>query len=147
MKFLFFLIFILGIAGGGYFGISNYEQKISTLNMDKMLLKKQLSKLQDQYKKLDTIKNKCTIQFLNLDNHYGIIPKGSLIYLSPYVDSCVLQTISIAMEVGILEKAIVDNIVWYYIALPIETNINCRGWIDESSFSNLSPSKIDLISK
>lgn len=147
MKFLFFLIFILGIAGGGYFGISNYEQKISTLNMDKMLLKKQLSKLQDQYKKLDIIKNKCTIQFLNLDNHYGIIPKGSLIYLSPYVDSCVLQTISIAMEVGILEKAIVDNIVWYYIALPIETNINCRGWIDESSFSNLSPSKIDLISK
>lgn len=147
MKFLFFLIFILGIAGGGYFGISNYEQKISTLNMDKMLLKKQLSKLQDQYKKLDTIKNKCNIQFLNLDNHYGIIPKGSLIYLSPYVDSCVLQTISIAMEVGILEKAIVDNIVWYYIALPIETNINCRGWIDESSFSNLSPSKIDLISK
>lgn len=147
MKFLFFLIFILGIAGGGYFGISNYEQKISTLNMDKMLLKKQLSKLQDQYKKLDTIKNKCNIQFLNLDNHYGIIPKGSLIYLSPYVDSCVLQTISIAMEVGILEKALVDNIVWYYIALPIETNINCRGWIDESSFSNLSPSKIDLISK
>lgn len=147
MRFLFFLIFILGIAGGGYFGISNYEQKISILNMDKMLLKKQLLKLQDQYKKLDNLKNKCTIQFLNLDNHYGIIPKGSLIYLSPYVDSCVLQTISIAMEVGILEKAIVDNKIWYYIALPLETNINCRGWIDESSFSNLSPSKIEFISQ
>ena len=147
MKVLLFLIFILGIAGGGYFLIYRYEQNISSLHMDNMLLKKQLSKIQDQYKKLDNLKNKCTIQFINLDNHYGIIPKGSLLHLSPYIDSCLLQTISIAMEVGILEKALVDDMVWYYIALPIESNINCRGWIDESSFSSLSPSKTDRISE
>ena len=145
MKFLLFLIFTFGIAGGGYFLISRYEQKISILHMDNMLLKKQLSKIQNQYKKLDNLKNKCTIQFLTLDNHCGIIPKGALLYLSPYVDSCVLQTISIAMEVGILEKVIVDNIVWYYVALPIESNINCRGWIDELSFSSFSPTKPDRI--
>lgn len=147
MRFLLFLIFILAIVGGGYFLISRYERRISAIHMDNMLLKKQLSKIQNQYKKLDDLKNKCTIQFLNLDNHYGIIPKGSLIYLSPHVDSCVLQTISIAMEVGILEKALVNNIVWYYVALPIESNVNCRGWIDELSFSSLSSSKTELIPK
>lgn len=145
MKFLFFLILILVIGGSIFFLITRYEQKISSLHMENVLLKKQFSKIQEQYKKLDTLKNKCTIKFLNIDNRYGIIQKGSLVYLSPYTDSCVLQKLSIAMEVGILEKALVDNIVWYYVSLPIESNINCRGWIDESYFSSLSSSTTDLV--
>lgn len=142
MKFLFFLIFILLIGGGGgFFFVLKYQKKIASLSMETMLLKKQLSKLQTNYKKFDNLNNNFTIKFLNIDNYYGIIPKNSKVYLFPNDSSPTLNNITIAMEVGILEKALVDNSIWYYVALPIESDINCRGWIRESLFSSLSSSQ------
>lgn len=147
MKFLSFLLLISSIGGSVFFLINKYEQKISSFHVENILLKKQLSKIQDQYQKLDSFKNDCIINFLTVDNHYGIIPKGSILYLSPYFNSSVLQKTSIAMEVGILEKVSVNDTIWYYVTLPIESNINCRGWINENSFSSISSSTTDIIAK
>lgn len=145
MRILFFLIFILVIAGIIFFLFVRYDQKISSLHRDNILLKKQLSKLKEQLKFLDNSKDTFTIQFLNVDNQYGLISKGTLVHLSPYDNSNILQNITIAMEVGILEKALVNNTTWYYVALPVDTNVNSRGWVVESSFSTFSSSYTKIV--
>lgn len=147
MKFLLFLIFIIVIVGGGFFLLSSYNQKIASLHRDNILLKKQLSKLNTQYKQLINSTDNFTIEFLNFNNQYGIIQNGTTVYLSPYKNSIILLKISIAMEVGILEKALIDHDYWYYVALPVDGNINSRGWVMESSFLSFSSSSTKVVSK
>ncbi|SFD43413.1 hypothetical protein [Clostridium uliginosum] len=145
MKFIIFLLFVLIIGAGIIFLMSYYEQKISTLHRELVISKNQFSKLKLEYKKLDSFKNNCSITFLNLDQNYGIVSKDSILHLSPNEISPILQKLSIAMEVRILEKVLSDDFTWYYIALPLESNINSRGWVLESCFSNLSSSSTDVI--
>lgn len=145
MKTLFFLIFILGIAGGGFFLFSTYEQKISSLHRDNILLKKQLLKITDQYKQLNNTQNNFTINFLNFDNQYGLISKGTIVYLSPYENSIALQKITTEMHVNILEKALINSDNWYYIILPIDSNVNSKGWVIESSFLSFSSCSTEIM--
>ncbi|MBW6411476.1 hypothetical protein KYD98_15415 [Clostridium sp. YB-6] len=145
MNFILFLLFILLVGGGMFFLISSYEQKLSNLHHQLVVSKNQLSKLQKEYKDLTSFKKDFSIKFINVDKHSGIVAKDSLLYLSPTNLSPILQKLNIAMEVRILDKVLYDNDVWYYVALPIDTDINSRGWVLESCFSNFSHEITDII--
>lgn len=145
MKFILFLLFILLAGGGVFFLISSYEQKLSNLHHQLVVSKNQLSKLQKEYKNLNSFKKDFSIKFLNVDKHSGIIAKDSLLYLSPTNLSPILQKLNIAMEVCILDKVLYDNNVWYYVALPIDSNINSRGWVLENCFSGFSHESTGII--
>ncbi|MDZ5016618.1 hypothetical protein GNF72_15555, partial [Clostridium perfringens] len=49
--------------------------------------------------------------------------------------SQLIRKINIRMEVGILDSAEVTKQIWYYVNLPIDNCMNCRGWINSKEFS------------
>jgi hypothetical protein len=55
--------------------------------------------------------------------------------IAPIESSNLLQTTQVKMEVKILDKAEVLRDTWFYVALPIDSNINSRGWVKQSDFS------------
>lgn len=134
MWLLFFLILILLGLGTGFFFINQYEKTISSLRLNLVMTKKQLDALIKQQKPGD--KN-FLIEFLDIDSTYGILTESSCIYLSPELDSPSLYMNSESLKVDIIDKALIDNTIWYYVKLPINSSINSKGWAISSSFSNL----------
>lgn len=116
------------------------------------LLKKQLMITSNQYK---NIKNKhdyykgsikdVSIKFITPDCTTGIINSGSTIYISPLLPSQVIRKIDIHMEVNILDTVEVNSEKWYYVNLPVNTNINCRGWINSKFISLLCNNQYSTI--
>lgn len=138
MRFLFFLIILGLIGGGGFILFYKYEEAMISLQKENHLLKNQLFTLRDKYNNYLNSQKEYSIEFLTIDHEYGVIPQNAKIYLYPNENSPVLQSINIDMNVTIVDKAISDNLTWYYVALPTDSNINSRGWVLESSFADLS---------
>lgn len=138
MRFLFFLIILGLIGGGGFILFYKYEEAMISLQKENHLLKNQLFTLRDKYNNYLNSQKEYSIEFLSIDHEYGIIHQNAKIYLYPNENSPVLQNINIDMQVTIVDKAISDNLTWYYVALPTDSNINSRGWVLESSFADLS---------
>lgn len=134
MLILFLLIIILSGLGAGIFFINKYENTISSLRLDLRLAKKQLDTLINQSKTSD---KSFTIEFCDIDYIYGTLEDSSNIYLSPDLTSPCLYINTESLKVNIIEKALVENNIWYYVELPIDSNINSKGWVISSSFSNL----------
>lgn len=144
MKVLFFLILISLLCGGSFILFYKYEQNITSILKDNQLLKNQISTLRNKYNALLDSQKNYSLEFLTIDEQYGLVPKNANVYLYPDEKSPILQKLSIGMQVGILEKVRTENSIWYYITLPIESNINSRGWIMESAFLNINslPNKL-----
>ena len=134
MLILFLLIIILLSIGAGMFYINKYENTISSLRLDLRLTKKQLDTLINKSKTSD--KN-FTIEFCDIDYIYGTLEDSSHIYIYPDLASPCIYISNELLKVNIIEKASVENNIWYYVQLPIDSNINSKGWVISSSLSNL----------
>lgn len=144
MVFIFLLLIILFLGGGGFLFLKSYDEKYITLQKDNMLLKSQLSKIKEKYDLADSSTQKCNIEFLTIDSHYGLLPKNTIVRISPSNNSCIVRQIDVSMQVCILEKISTNCCIWYYVALPLSHNINSRGWVEEHSFSELSNDSIEI---
>lgn len=142
MKFLFLLLLAVGSGGGIYAFLSSYNQKVSALRMDLMLSKQQILQLQNKFKTLETRSSDLTIEFLNTNDTSGIIMANTPVYLSPEKNSPTLQKVSSTIEVTILDKASINNSLWYYVSLPIDSNINSKGWVRCDDFSDIFTSPL-----
>lgn len=142
MKFLFLLLLAVGSGGGIYAFLSSYNQKVSALRMDLMLSKQQILQLQNKFKTLETRSSDFTIEFLNTNDTSGIIMANTPVYLSPEKNSPTLQKVSSTIEVTILDKASINNSLWYYVSLPIDSNINSKGWVRCDDFSDIFTSSL-----
>lgn len=134
MLLLFLLIIILLSLGAGMFYVKKYENTISSLRLDLRLTKKQLDKLINQPKISD---RNFTIEFLELDYIYGTLKDSSSIYLAPNLTYPCLYINTEPLKIKIIEKASVEDNIWYYVQLSIDSNINSKGWVISSSLSNL----------
>lgn len=133
MKYLIFLLLVLIIL----FVIFYYENKHTTLRRQLIVANSQNNNLRSKYAKVNKRKESLQIRYMQPSNSLGITKEGTLLYASPLDDSVVLQKPSVKMEVRILDKAEVFKQTWYYIALPVDTNINSRGWVKQSDFTLL----------
>ena len=147
MMFILILLIIILIGGSGAFFLKSFDEKYVALQKNNLLLKSQISKIQEKYDLLDSSTKKCKLEFLNVDNNYGLLPKETIIRVSPLNNSCILKKIDIGMQVGILEKVKSNDSIWYYVVLPLENNINSRGWVEEFSFSEIYHSKTEISEK
>lgn len=145
MAFILLLLLILFLGGGVFFFLKSYDEKFIALQKSNLLLKSQLAKIKEKYDLIDSSTKNCNIEFLTVDNHYGLLPENTIIRISPSNNSCIINKINMEMQVSILEKVLIENSTWYYVALPLETNINSKGWVEEYSFSEISNSPIELI--
>lgn len=144
MAFILLLLLILFIGGGGLFFLKSFDEKYIALQKSNMLLKSQLAQIKSKYELLDSSTKNCNIEFLSVDNHYGLLPKDTIIRISPSNNSCIVKKIDIGMQVGILEKVHSNDSTWYYVALPVDINVNSRGWVEENAFSEISNSPIEI---
>lgn len=144
MTFILLLLIILSLGGGGFYFLKTYDQKYIALQKSNLLLKSQLAKIKEKYDLLDSSTQSCNIEFLTVDNHYGLLPTDTIIRISPSNNSCIVKKIDMGMQVGILEKVRRYDSTWYYVALPLETNVNSRGWVEEYAFSEISNSPIEI---
>lgn len=147
MIFILILLIILFLGGSGAFFLKSFDEKYVALQKNNLLLKSQISKIQEKYDLLDSSTKNCKLEFLTVDNHYGLLPKETIIRISPLNNSCILEKIDVGMQVGILEKVKSNDSIWYYVVLPVENNINSRGWVEEFSFSEIYDSKTEISEK
>lgn len=131
MKYILFLALILIII----FIILYYDRKQSILRRQLLVSNSQNNSLKSKLSKYNRTKDSIKIKYLNPNNPMGIIKEGTNVLVSPLEDSILLHKTNIKMEVRILDKAEILKQVWYYIALPVDSNINSRGWIKQSDFS------------
>jgi len=147
MKFLFFIILLIIIGGSGFTVFYKFQENMTSISKDNYLLKSQISTLRNKYNELLESQKNYVIEFLTINDLYGLLPKGTHVYLYPDKDAPCLKILDIGMQAEILEKAIVANSNWYYVALPVDSNINSRGWVIDDSFSNISSSPEALYKK
>lgn len=133
MNYLIFIILIL-IVVLMYFYCDN---KLASAKKQVMIASKQYTIIKTKYDSIAKPTTNFLIKFSNPSSKAGIINSNIYIYLSPALSSPVLKKTDIRMEVQILDMAESDNHKWYYSNLPVDTNINCRGWIKDTDFSIL----------
>lgn len=133
MKYIIFILLILVIV----FLVLYYERKLFSCRKQLLIANNQINSLRQRVPKTNPHKKnkKFEIKFSAPNSNMGIINENSNIYISPLKSSELVQHIDIKMEVKILDKAELNSEHWYYISLPMDSNINSRGWIPQRSFS------------
>lgn len=119
-----------------------FDQKLAKTRKQLMITSNQLRNLKAQYK--SSLAKTVNIQYIIPSSQTGITNNGAELFSAPTLDSPKLNKLTIKMEVKILDSAIVDNSTWFYVAIPIDSNINCRGWINKKDFSSLYSSSNDI---
>lgn len=141
MQFVIFIILISAIAGVYLY----YDQQLAKVKKQLMITSNQLRKCKTQHRSLATIDKPLNIKFINPSSQIGITNTSAKLYLAPTLDSPKLNTLSIKMEVKILDSALVDNLLWFYVNLPIDSDINYRGWISKNDFSTFFPNSNSMV--
>lgn len=132
MKYIIFLILLIALISTVFY----FDRKQAILKHQLLVANNQNSSLRSKLSKLsksttDSIK----IKFSVPTNYIGLLKENSKVLIAPIENSTVLQKTQIKMEVKILDRAEVLRETWFYVALPIDSNINSRGWVKQSNFS------------
>ncbi|MGL5352883.1 MAG: hypothetical protein ACRDA5_06095 [Clostridium sp.] len=141
MKYAVLLISLFGIAGGYYY----FDYQLSIARKQQMIASNQYTALRENYKNFIRTKpepnisrnTSISIKFITPVSKAGITNSNISLYIAPLYDSPVIKDINIRMETKILDSAIINNETWFYVALPLDTNLNSRGWINKKDFSTI----------
>lgn len=141
MKFIIFFISSFSLIGGYFY----FDYKLSLARKQQMIASNQYTALRENYKKLVRSKsttniknnNNINVKFLTPTSKAGITNTNISLYLAPLYDSPIIKNINIRMEASILDSAQIDNEIWFYVTLPIDSNINSRGWLNKNDFSTI----------
>lgn len=142
---LYILIILISLAAIGFL-IFSYERKLNLNRRQLIVANSQIDKLKRRVPSTNKTKGGIRAIFSHPNSNMGIISEGSKLFIAPMDSSDVIQNITIKMEVKILDKVEISNNTWYYVALPMDSNINSRGWIKSMNFSCFYNSSSDLVS-
>ncbi|WLF69302.1 hypothetical protein Q6375_15225 [Clostridium septicum] len=131
MKYLLFIALISGLVGTYFY----YDHKLALTRKQLMIASKRNNKLKSRATPKKNLDIK--INFSNPNSKIGLTNINTNLYLAPINSSPIIRTIKIRMEVQILDAAETNSQTWYYVNLPIDSNINCRGWLNSTDFSIL----------
>lgn len=131
MKYFLFLILIFIIILMYFY----YEKKLTIAKKRILRTSNQFNNIRNEYRN-SLIKNQnINIQFLTPTTKTAITNSNTTVFLAPTTDSPKVKVLNIKMEVKILDSAIINDKTWFYVNLPIDSNYNCRGWINKDDFS------------
>lgn len=131
MKYFIFLILILIII----FMYFYYEKKLTIAKKRILRTSNQFNNIRNEYRNALTKNQNINIQFLTPTAKTAITNSNTTVFLAPITDSPKVKVLNIKMEVKILDSAIINDKTWFYVNLPIDSNYNCRGWINKDDFS------------
>ena len=131
MKYFIFLILIFIII----FMYFYYEKKLTIAKKRILRISNQFNNIRNEYRNALTKNQNINIQFLTPTTKSAITNSNTTVFLAPITNSPKIKVLNIKMEVKILDSAIVNDKTWFYVNLPIDSNYNCRGWVNEDDFS------------
>ncbi|WP_260332818.1 hypothetical protein [Clostridium chauvoei] len=138
VKYFIFIILILGIIAMYFY----YNYKLALTRKQLMIASKKRNTVKTR--SINRIEKTPTIKFSSPNSKVGITNINTNLYLAPTTSSPILKNISIRMEVQLLDTAELNSETWYYVNLPIDTDINCRGWLNSKDFSILYSDSTNL---
>lgn len=112
-----------------------YDYKFSSLRRKLVLTSNQYSKMSKDYSRIKTQSSGIQVKFSTPTSQIGITTSRAIVYLAPMTSAPPIKRLNIRMEVNILDRADINSETWYYINLPVDSSLNCRGWIKERDFS------------
>lgn len=130
MIIIFLVLVSLGTAA--FIFINN--KKLLLLKQQLLLVNNQNNNLKNKLSKFTSSKN-LKFKFFTPNNTGGILKENTSVYISPIESSVLIHKLNIKMEVYIIDMVENSKIVWYYVALPLDSNINSRGWVKKSDFT------------
>ena len=131
MKYFIFLILVFIII----FMYFYYEKKLTIAKKRILRTSNQFNNIRNEYRNALTKNQNINVQFLTPTFKRGITNNNTTVFLAPIIDSPKIRVLDIKMEVKILDSAIINDKTWFYVSLPIDSNYNCRGWINKNDFS------------
>ncbi len=131
MKYILFILLILSLVAIYFY----YDKKLSLMKKQLMITSNQYNSIRKKYEMSKKANSNLSIKFATPSYKVGIINSAAKLYIAPIDSSQLIRKINIRMEVGILDSAEVNKQIWYYVNLPIDNCINCRGWINSKEFS------------
>lgn len=131
MIIFLFILFSLG-TGALYL---YYDKKVEMLKKQLMINRNKYSKIKSKYTANKSTNKNLSIKFTIPTYKSGSLKAQSKIYISPLYDSSILRNIESTIQVYILDCAEINNETWFYINLPENTSINCRGWVNSNNIS------------
>ncbi|PRR79971.1 hypothetical protein [Clostridium vincentii] len=130
MKYILFIILIAII----FLIIFYYDRKYSLLKHQLIVSNKSNSSLKEKLSKYGIDKSTIKVAFSTPSKLLGIIKEKTSIFLCPIENTILMHRTNIKMEVHILDQCIINNTIWFYVDLPTDSNINCRGWVMSINF-------------
>lgn len=138
------LLLILALA----LTILYFDRKLVTLKQQYISLTKQYKNLREKYLKEYKLNNNILIKYSTPPTASTAITNANVsIYLAPLESCPIINTLNDKIEVTILDQAETNKEIWYYVSLPINSNINSKGWIKKCDFSIILNSSSDLVNR
>lgn len=132
MAFLFLMLLIS--LGGNAYTIFTFSKKNDILKKQLILLSRQNDALRSKLTELYP-KRPINISYTIPKYKWGVIQKGSTLYISPLESSLEIITFKEDTKVYILDGAKVDSENWFYICLDASDSTTTKGWIKENYIS------------
>ena len=131
MKYILFIILIATI----FFIIVYYDRKYSILKHQLIVSNNYNRNLKEKLSRYGSNKSNIKVEFSTPSKLLGIIKEGTSIFLCPIENTLLMHRTNIKMEVHILDQCRINNSIWFYVTLPTDSNINCRGWVTSMDFT------------
>ena len=140
MEYLLFIVLISGNIGLYFY----YEKKLSMARKRLRITSNQFNSIRNEYRTALTRSKNINVKFITPTIKTAITNTKADVYLAPIPDSPKIKTLNVKMEVKILDSAIINNDTWFYVSLPIDSDYNCRGWVNENEFSYIYKNSTDV---
>lgn len=131
MKYFMFLILISVII----FMYLYYEKRLAIAKKRLLRTSNQYNNIRNEYRDAVSKNQNINIKFITPTIKSAITKNKVTVFLAPINDSYKIKTLDIKMEVKILDCAIINDKTWFYVNLPVDSNYNCRGWINKDDLS------------
>ena len=133
--FLIILILILSLGLGGMYLFFNSQ--LLSMKQQLHLTSRSYKNLKDDMINRNKVESKITVRFNNPNSNIGFIDSKNKVkvFLAPYNYSPIINEVKEKIQVRILDEAEANNDTWYYVNLPINTNVNSKGWIRKRDFN------------
>lgn len=122
-----------------------FNEKILNLRQQYISLNRQYVNLREKYFKEYGATNNVSVTYNSIKDFKAVTNPNINVYLSPLVTCPIINTITDKTKVSILDEAECNNEVWYYVSLPLTSNVNSKGWIKKSDFSTILNNSYEVV--
>lgn len=143
LAIIIILLLILALA----LTILYFDKKLIVSKQQYLSLTKQYKNLREKYLKEYKSSNNIFVKYNTPTTSAAITNANVSIYLAPLENCPIINTLNDKVQVTILDEAETNTEIWYYVSLPINTNVNSKGWIKKCDFSLILNPSSDLVNR